>query len=197
MTREASDFYSQGAEEFAENYSIDNINENYLDLVEDFAEKIKGEKVLDAGCGPGRDSQLLSNKGFNVKGIDLSGEMMKLAKEKDGEFHVMDVRDLAFDDNIFDGILANQLLIFFEGEERKEAFNELSRVLKSGGVLFLGSKKGEGKFVRERYGSSVNQYPMKEKEARELLSDFEIHRIDKAEREGDQPGFMNFIARKK
>ena len=197
MTEEASDFYSRGAEKFAENYSIDNINENYLDLVNDFAERIEGSKVLDAGCGPGRDSQLLSDKGFNVTGIDLSEEMIGIAKEKEGDFHVMDVRDLDFEDNTFDAVLANQLLVFFSGDERREAFNELSRVLKSGGVLFLGLKEGEGEFIRQRYGSSVKQYPMNEKEARELLSDFEIHRVDKAEREGDQPGFMNFIGTKK
>lgn len=41
------------------------------------------------------------------------------------------------------------------------------------------------------------QYPMKEKEARELLENFEVHRVSTAEREGDHPGFMNFIASKK
>lgn len=38
---------------------------------------------------------------------------------------------------------------------------------------------------------------MKEKEARELLENFEVHRLDITGREGDQPDFMNFIASKK
>ncbi len=197
MTEEASQFYSRGAERFAENYSLENIAENYLELLEDFSERIEGEKVLDAGCGPGRDSKLLSNKGFEVNGIDLSEEMIEIAKEKEGDFNVMDVRNLDFEDEVFNGVLANQLLVFFNSEEREKAFGELSRVLKTGGVIFLGLKEGEGAFTREKYGSSVTQYPMKEREARKLMSGFSIHRVDKTEREGDQPGFMNFIATKK
>ncbi|WP_414837568.1 class I SAM-dependent methyltransferase [Candidatus Nanosalina sp. VS9-1] len=197
MTEEASNFYSKGAEKFAENYSIQNISEEYIELLEAFIEKAQNGKVLDAGCGPGRDSQLLSDKGFDVTGVDLSEEMIEIAEKKSGDFHVMDVRDLDFDDASFDAVLVNQLLVFFKGEERRKAFSELSRVLKSGGTLFLGLKKGKGKFIREKYGSSVAQYPMTEEKARQMLQDFEIHRVEVTEREGDQPGFMNFIATKK
>lgn len=145
MTEKASKFYSRGAEKFAKNYSRENINQDYLDLVESFAERVQGEKVLDAGCGPGRDSQLLSSKGFEVTGIDLSEEMIELAKEKVGAFEVMDVRDLDFEDEVFDGVLANQLLVFFEGRERKKAFEELSRVLKSGSS-FPWTEERRGRF---------------------------------------------------
>ena len=198
MTEEASKFYSKGAEKFAKNFSQENIAKNYLNLIEDFAERVEASgKILDAGCGPGRDSQLLSDKGFDVTGIDLSEEMIEIAQEKDGNFRVMDVRNLDFEDETFDGVLANQLLVFFQDEERRKAFQELERVLKSGGKIFLGLKKGEKTFEREKYGSTVKQHPMKEKKARELLENFEIHRVDVTEREGDQPGFMNFIATKK
>ncbi len=197
MTEEASRFYSKGAEEFAENYSEENISKSYLQLLEAFIERLpENGEVLDAGCGPGRDAQILSDRGFDVTGVDLSRDMIKQAEDKDGDFHVMDVRDLEFEDEAFDGVLANQLLVFFEGEEREEAFNELSRVLKSGGELFLGLKEGEDSFVREKYGSSIIQYPMTDEEARQLLSDFKVHRIDKTDTKGEQPVFMNFIATK-
>lgn len=204
MTEEASEFYSRGAEKFAETYSQQSIDPDYLDQVMCFAERVKASidgsnkgKVLDAGCGPGRDSKILSDEGFDVKGVDLSEEMISLAEDKDGDFRVMDVRDLEFEDETFDGVLANQLLVFFRVEERGKAFKELERVLKSGGVIFLGLKKGEGVFVREKYNSEVKQYPMTEEEARELLEDFNIHNVEIAEREGDQPAFMNFTATKK
>jgi len=204
MTEEASEFYSRGAERFAENYSQQSIDPDYLDQVMCFAERVKASidgsskgKVLDAGCGPGRDSQILSDEGFDVKGVDLSEEMIGIAGDKDGDFRVMDVRDLEFEDETFDCVLANQLLVFFEGEEREKAFRELERVLKSGRVIFLGLKKGEEVFVREKYNSEVKQYPMTEEEARELLEDFNIHDVEITEREGDQPAFMNFTATKK
>ena len=197
MTEEASDFYSRGAKEFAENFSREKIDPDYLSLVKDFADRVEDGKILDAGCGPGRDSRLLIDKGFEATGIDLSEEMIEIASQGKGDYQVMDVRDLEFPDKTFDGVLANQLLVFFKGEERRKAFRELERVLKSGGTIFLGLKKGEKTFEREKYGSSIKQYPMKEKEARELLENFEVHRVSITEREGDQPGFMNFIASKK
>lgn len=197
MTEKASKFYSKGAEKFAEKYSEGKIDPDYLEMIEDFAEKTETGKILDAGCGPGRDSKILTEKGFNVTGLDLSEEMIEIARQKKGEYHVMDVRDLEFEDEKFDGVLANQLIIFFNGEERKQAFKELERVLKPGGTIFLGLKKGEKPFTRERYGSSITQYPITEEKARELLENFKIQRKETTERKGEEPGFMNFIARKK
>jgi 2-polyprenyl-3-methyl-5-hydroxy-6-metoxy-1,4-benzoquinol methylase len=59
----------------------------------------RGKKVLDAGCGGGFYSILLSEKGAKVLGIDGSGEMIKTAKEKasrkelDAEFLIGDITD--------------------------------------------------------------------------------------------------------
>ena len=197
MTEKASKFYSRGAEKFKEKYSEEKIDPDYMEMIEDFAEKTGAGKILDAGCGPGRDSKILTEKGFKVTGIDLSERMIEIAEQKKGKYHRMDVRDLEFQDEKFDGVLANQLIIFFDGEEREKAFRELERVLKPGGTIFLGLKKGEKPFKRERYDSSITQYPLTEEKARELLENFKIHRKDITERKDKEPGFMNFIARKK
>jgi len=39
-------------------------------------------KILDVGCGPGNFTQYFINRGFNSEGIDLSSEMIKIAKKK-------------------------------------------------------------------------------------------------------------------
>lgn len=44
--------------------------------------KINGKKILDVGCGTGNHALLLKKKGFDVTGIDLNKEMLKVAKKK-------------------------------------------------------------------------------------------------------------------
>jgi len=43
---------------------------------------VKGRDLLDVGCGTGRHAVLLSEKGFKVTGIDLSPEMLKIARRR-------------------------------------------------------------------------------------------------------------------
>jgi len=103
MTEKASEFYSKGAEKFAENYSQESIDLGYLRQLNNFADRVEashrnGLKILDAGCGPGRDSQILSDKGFELNGVDLSKSMIDIAEKKDGNFQLMDICDLSFED---------------------------------------------------------------------------------------------------
>jgi SAM-dependent methyltransferase len=67
-----------------------------------------GMRVLDAGCGPGRHSFALGRRGIHVVGVDLSPDFIDLARSNAGdlpvEFHVQDVRDLAFE-NEFDAVI--------------------------------------------------------------------------------------------
>ena len=60
--------------------------------------------ILDLGCGPGHHSKIFVENGFMVTGIDLSSEMIKLARriEPDADFHVMDMLELKFSPNRFD-----------------------------------------------------------------------------------------------
>ena len=50
-------------------------------LINYFSKKLTGNKILDLGCGPGRDAQDFSKKGFQVTGLDLSDEMLKRARK--------------------------------------------------------------------------------------------------------------------
>jgi len=57
----------------------------YRDLPSIISTHIQGSKAIDFGCGTGRSSRFLKNLGFDVTGIDISPEMIKLAKERDPE----------------------------------------------------------------------------------------------------------------
>lgn len=101
--------------------------------------------VLDIGCGPGNWTKYLMDKGFDVEGIDLSTEMIRIAKEKvpQGKFKLMDMRKLDYPDETFDGIMSFYSLIHIPSEQIISVLRELFRVLKSSGVLMLVVQEGE------------------------------------------------------
>lgn len=105
----------------------------------------KGAKVLDIGCGPGTFTKYLVEKGFDAEGIDLSSEMLRIAKEKvpKAKFTLMDMRELAYSNEDFDGLLAAYSLIHIPSEEIPATLKGFYRILKSGGVLLIIAPKGE------------------------------------------------------
>ncbi len=94
---------------------------------------------LDVGCGTGNFTQKLVSKGHKVTGIDISENMLQIAREKVPEaiFHKMDVYNLAFDDNTFDNVISMAAFEFIE--HPKKALDELMRVVKPGGTIIVGA----------------------------------------------------------
>lgn len=103
----------------------------------------KGMKILDVGCGTGNFSIKLARMGACVTGIDISDKMLLIAKEKAKEmgldiiFERMDVYDIAFPNNYFDGVFSMAAFEFIKQPQR--AFKEMMRVLKPGGQLLIGT----------------------------------------------------------
>ncbi len=134
---------------FAEIYAERVANFAPIEALDQFTQHIKpGGLILDAGCGPGRDSRLLTERGFNVIGVDLSKELLKIAKRMNPKtrFICADIRELPFKDNYFDGVWCSAVLLHFETiEDVKKALKEMYRVLKPGGIIFISVKKQLGK----------------------------------------------------
>ncbi|KKS30716.1 MAG: Methylase involved in ubiquinone/menaquinone biosynthesis [Parcubacteria group bacterium GW2011_GWA2_43_11] len=104
-------------------------------------------KVLDAGCGDGRDSQTLSSLGATVVGIDLSQGMIELAKKnRHGiQFLHADFLSIPFPDASFDGIWSHASLVHLDTLiEVKQALDEFNRVLKPEGWLYIYVKEQKG-----------------------------------------------------
>ena len=55
-------------------------NPKMQQAVEKFAKTLTGKRIVDVGCGPGHDSWHFARLGFEVTGVDLSSEMIKVAK---------------------------------------------------------------------------------------------------------------------
>jgi len=107
-----------------------------------FAELIRaagGGLVADVGCGPGHVSAHLSSLGVTVFGVDLSPEMIAIARVTHPElrFEVGQMEDLTADDASLAGVLANYSIIHTPPERLPETLAEFHRVLAPGGYLLL------------------------------------------------------------
>lgn len=141
----------------------------------------KKAKVLDAGCGPGRDAEYMHEDGVDVTGIDISEGMVEEAKKRVPKitFKVMDMRSLTFKDATFDGIWAMASLFNIPKEEIPHVLKEFKRVLKKDGLVFIAVKEGEGEKIIKK--PKYNHEPIymvffNQQELEEFLTDagFEI-----------------------
>ena len=101
----------------------------------------QGGTILDYGCGYGRTLRQLRKAHFpNLYGVDFSEEMIKRAKLDDTniQFSVVEDKKLAFPDNFFDSVLLFAVLTcVHSNEEQQEILDEIKRVLKPNGVLYI------------------------------------------------------------
>lgn len=113
----------------------------WLDTILEHAPQKDDMKILDAGCGPGFFSIILSEAGFDVTGIDLSVEMIKQAEgnaeamETDPAFLVMDIEAPDFKENTFDLIVSRNVVWSLEDPEK--AYENWLRILKPGGKVLV------------------------------------------------------------
>lgn len=131
--------YGRGAREYAERWQEFG-PEWWERLVGDFVERLPGGRVLDAGCGTGRDvKKLLDHGASEVYGVDASEQMLEIAREHEpqGKYLQGDVGELGFQDACFDGVFSVGVLHHLDREDFRRALGEFHRVLKPGGSMFL------------------------------------------------------------
>ena len=124
-------------------YNIFKSHENMPDVLVFF--KKKGVKrVLDLGCGAGKNLIYLSKKGFDMYGIDCAPEGLKIIKErlkKEKTICSLELGNifnkLPYKDNFFDAIISVQVLQHGKVNEIKKAIKEIERVLKAKGLIFI------------------------------------------------------------
>ena len=114
------------------------------DLIEEVIPVSAYRNVLDLGCGRGRHSITLAQRGYQVTGIDLSNKAIEKAKRIAGQknlnnvkFFVRDMRDPL--PKQFDAIvnLFTTFGYFLEDEENRRVLRNTGKMLNQGGILFL------------------------------------------------------------
>lgn len=99
---------------------------------------LKGKDVLCIGCGSGEECEyLLSKNPKSITGIDISKELIKIAKKNypHVKFYTRDAEKLKFEANCFDFIYSSMVLDYFESWER--LLKGITRVLKNGGTFLF------------------------------------------------------------
>ncbi len=152
------EWYDQNAEEYAKNQG----KHIPLEAIEWFLKALpENPDILEAGCGPGRESAVFLEKGAKPVGVDLSEGLLNIAQEKNPsvEYIKGSFLDVPLPDGTFDGVWAHASLVHLESlEDAQKALNEFSRVLKPEGVLFVGVKLQVGDQETEVIADSLSKH---------------------------------------
>lgn len=106
-----------------------------------------GARILDVGCGTGRDAEWLADRGCHVLGLDASLGMLRLASGPVARINA-DMRRLPLRDASVDGWWAAASLLHLDRPDARTALRELHRVTRAGGSGFVSVKEGEGQGYR-------------------------------------------------
>lgn len=124
-----------------------------------FAEEVApGSPVLDVGCGPGRTTAYLVERGLSVTGLDLSPQMVRLARERHPglTFAVGAMTDLPVADGSVGGLLAFYSLIHVPTPDVPQVLAEWHRALRPGAPVAIAFQVGtQVRQVREHDGHDV------------------------------------------
>ena len=140
------EYYQHHADDFFNS----TVNVDMGSLYTPFLERIpKGGRILDAGCGSGRDSKAFLQQGYQVEAFDATAEMAKLASQHTG----FSVKQMTFSDvdavNHYDGIWCCASLLHVSAAELPDAMAKLARALKPGGIWYVSFKYGDGERVKD------------------------------------------------
>lgn len=157
----------------------------FLRLIKELKKKHKVDfekiKVLDLGCGTGRNSNYLASLGADVIGIDFSNAALKIAKQRAAKnnlkvkYLLQSIGEvLPFDKNEFDLVLDITSSNSLNEQERAVYLNEVKRVLKKNGYFFvralcLDGDKNAKKLLKLYPGKEQYTYVMPEVEIAERV----------------------------
>ncbi len=147
--------YDERAAEFWEGTRDHDVRQN----IDALLRHIRGAppwRILDFGCGPGRDLAAFRALGHEPIGLDGSPALAALARRHSGcEVWEQDFLALDLPAACFDGVFANASLFHVPSAELPRVLRELHATLKPQGVLFASNPRGEGEegWNRGRYGT--------------------------------------------
>lgn len=134
-------FYNENANHYALETAQADLSQLYARFVSCLP---PGGRLLDLGCGGGRDLRVFKSFGFDCLGVDPSTRLAKIAAEVSCcEVVVGRAQDLSFVD-AFDGVWACASLLHLPKEEMLATLIRVREALRSNGVLFLSMQEGHG-----------------------------------------------------
>ena len=117
-------------------------------------------RILELGCGHGRDAAWFEAHGADVVAADLSaGVLAETQQRVSGPVVQLDMRAPAFRGTVFDGVWSNAALLHLPKASVPDVLGEVRRILKPGGVFFVSIQVGEGEIWEPvSYGQPVARF---------------------------------------
>ena len=133
------DYYNQHSKEYFEATRSTDMS----DLYEAFLPYLHaGGKILDVGCGSGRDLKYFKEHGYEAEGVDASEELCRLASEYSGcKMTCCRIEDFTTEKR-YDGIWCCASLLHLDDEALRQFFCKCAYWLTENGILFLSVKTG-------------------------------------------------------
>jgi SAM-dependent methyltransferase len=147
--------YDRHAAEFWRGTRDHDVSQNIAALLQ----HINGEppfRILDFGCGPGRDLKVFADLGHVAIGLEGAPRLAEMARAFSGcEVWQQDFLRLDLPAGRFDGVFANAALFHVPGQELPRVLRELRATLKPRGVLFSSNPRGHNEegWSQGRYGA--------------------------------------------
>jgi len=141
-----TDYYNNNADDFYINtYDVD-----MQEIYDKFEKHLTSKpRILDAGCGSGRDSKYFLSQGYNVAAMDASEEMVKRARKLTG----LDVKQQLFQDiefnNELDAIWSCASLLHVPKDDMDEVFKKFIKALKPNAIWYMSFKYGETERIKD------------------------------------------------
>lgn len=189
------DYYNRNVQDFVDRtVSVDftGIQNVFLELLP------RDARILDFGCGSGRDTKYFLDCGYQVDAMDGSIELCRAASEYTG-IHVKQMlfQDLAEEEK-YDGIWACASILHVKKTELPDIIRKMSLSTKENGIIYISFKCGDYEGERNgRYFTDMTEISMKE-----LLVDFPELKVEKQWITGDvradrgDERWLNMILRK-
>ena len=126
-------FYNSNSKRFSQTrYSVWESVKNFNTIINPVS------KILDAGCGNGKNMIFLKNNSHKVIGVDFSDNLLDICRTKDLEVIKSDIRCLPFENNSFDYTISIAVIHHLSTHiDRVSAINELIRVTRNNGKILI------------------------------------------------------------
>jgi SAM-dependent methyltransferase len=150
--------YARRAVQYREGTRDHDVSQNIAELLRHI-EGAPPFRILDLGCGPGRDLQAFKALGHAPVGLEGLPEFAAMARAAGGcEVLEQDFLRLELPRAAFDGVFANAALFHVPAQELPRVLQELRAALKPRGVLFCSNPHGHNEegWSRGRYGAFLD-----------------------------------------
>jgi len=160
VTDNTTEYYNKNSLEFIEgtiNVDTGILRDRFLKYIP------SGGKILDLGCGSGRDTKCFLEAGYQVTAIDASQELCLKATEYTG----INVRCTRFEElndvKEYDGVFACASLLHVQEGDLPDILTKINKALKQQGVLYASFKYGDFAGERDgRYFHDMNEVSVEE-----------------------------------